>query len=339
MSELRKDIITREWVIISPERAKRPSDFQHKQDTSSTIEKKQAVCPFCPGNESMTPPEIIAFKKKDGKNNPSNWWVRVIPNRYPALTVEGHLNRTKHLIYDNMSGLGAHEVIIETPEHGKQLPRLDEKQISEILWAYRERALDLSKDIRFKYVLIFKNQGRAAGSSIEHPHSQIVATPTIPQQVWIKVKGIAQYYDYRENCVYCDIVNTELKADERVVSENESFVAIEPYAARHPFETWIIPKKHSPSFTDMTGQTINELALILKEVLLKLEICLNDPPYNYAIFTTPINSGGITHFHWHLEIIPRLTVAAGFELGTGIYINPVPPEESAKYLRGIKTLV
>ncbi len=338
MSELRKDLITREWVIMSPERARRPSDFQHEHEAQAVVTKNHSVCPFCPGNESMTPPEIIAFKK-GGKPNSSGWWVRVMPNRFPALMVEEKLNRSEHLIYDKMSGVGAHEVIVETPDHGKPLSRLDENQMREILWAYRERHLDLSKDPRLKYILTFKNHGKVAGASIEHSHSQLIATPMIPQQVWIKVKGIEQYYDYRDNCVYCDIVKTESDREERTVVENESFIAIEPYAARHSFETWIIPKRHSHSFTDMKEQEIDELTATLKMVLLKLELCLNDPPYNYAIINAPINSGVISQFHWHLEIIPRLTVAAGFELGTGIYINPIPPEESAKYLRDIKTIV
>lgn len=339
MSELRKDLITREWVIMSPERARRPSDFKHGLEAQAVITKNHSVCPFCPGNESMTPPEIIAFREKGAKANSPGWWVRVMPNRFPALTIEGMPNRSEHIIYDKMDGIGAHEVIVETPEHGKTLSRLDEKQMREILWAYRERYMDLCKDRRLKYILIFKNHGRVAGASIEHSHSQLIATPMIPQQVWIKVKGIEQYYDYRDNCAYCDIVKTESGHGERTVAENESFIAIEPYASRHPFETWIIPKTHSHTFTDMKDAEIDELTVMLKMVLLKLEICLNDPPYNYTIVNAPINSGVIGQFHWHLEIIPRLTIAAGFELGTGIYINPVPPEESAQYLRDIKTIV
>ena len=339
MSELRKDIVTREWVIMSPERARRPSDFQHEHEAKAVITKNHSVCPFCPGNEAKTPSEIIAFRKKGTKANSQDWWVRVLPNRFPALMVEGKPNRGGYMIYDRMDGVGAHEVIIETPEHGMPLSRLDEKQFKEILWAYMERYTDLCKDSRLKYILIFKNHGKVAGASIEHAHSQLIATPMIPQQVWIKIKGIEQYYDYRDNCAYCDIVKAESGKEERIVVENESFIAIEPYAARHPFETWIIPRMHSPSFIDMKDSAVNELTAILKLILLKLELCLNDPPYNYTIINAPINSGVISQFHWHLEIIPRLTIAAGFELGTGIYINPVPPEESAKYLRDTKTLV
>jgi len=339
MSELRKDLITREWVIISPERARRPSDFHHEHEAQAVITKNHSVCPFCPGNESMTPPEIIAFRKKGGKADSSGWWVRVMPNRFPALMVEGKLNRSEYTIYDRMGGIGAHEVIVETPDHGTPLSRLPESQMKEILWAYRERYMDLCKDPRLKYILIFKNHGKVAGASIEHSHSQLIATPMIPQQVWIKIKGIEQYYDYRDNCVYCDMVRAESEHGERTIIEDESFIAIQPYAARYPFETWIIPKRHSHSFTDINGTEIDQLTTTLKQVLLKLELCLNNPPYNYAIVNAPINAGIIGQFHWHLEIIPRLTIAAGFELGTGIYINPVPPEESAKYLREIKTIV
>jgi len=339
MSELRKDLVTREWVIISPERARRPSDFHHKHEAQAVITKNHSVCPFCPGNESMTPQEILAFRKQGSKSNSPGWWVRVMPNRFPALIVEGKLNRSEYSIYDRMGGIGAHEVIVETPDHGTPLSRLPESQLKEILWAYRERYMDLCKDPRLRYVLIFKNHGKVAGASIEHSHSQLIATPMIPQQVWIKIKGIEQYYDFRGNCVYCDMVRAESGQEERTITENESFIAIQPYAARYPFETWIIPKRHSQSFADMKEAEIDELTATLKKVLLKLELCLDNPPYNYAIINAPINSGIIGQFHWHLEIIPRLTIAAGFELGTGIYINPVPPEESAKYLREIKTLV
>jgi len=339
MSELRKDLISREWVIMSPERARRPSDFHHQHEAQTVVTKNHSICPFCSGNESKTPDEILAFRDKSAKPNSSGWWVRVIPNRFPALMIEGKLNRSEHVIYDRMNGIGAHEVIIETPEHGKPLSRLDEKYMREILWAYRERYIDLCKDSRLKYILIFKNHGKVAGASIDHSHSQLIATPMIPQQVWIKIKGIEQYYDYRDNCAYCDIVRAESGEAERTVIENNSFIAIAPYAARHPFETWIMPKRHSASFVDMNETEIDELSAILKMILLKLELCLNDPPYNYTIINSPINSGVISQFHWHLEIIPRLTIAAGFELGTGIYINPVPPEESARYLREIKTIV
>ncbi|MBI3754401.1 MAG: galactose-1-phosphate uridylyltransferase [Deltaproteobacteria bacterium] len=339
MSELRKDLITREWVIMSPERARRPSDFQHEQAAQAVITKNHSVCPFCPGNESMTPSEILAFRKKGAKPDSSDWWVRVVPNRFPALMIEGKPNRSEHLIYDRMDGIGAHEVIVETREHGKPLSRLDERQMKEVWWMYKERYTDLCKDSRLKYILIFKNHGKVAGASIEHSHSQLIATPMIPQQVWLKIKGIEQYFDYRDTCAYCDMVRAESGQENRTAAENESFIAIEPYAARHPFETWIIPKRHSHSFIDTKESERDDLTGILKEVLLKLELCLNDPPYNYAIINAPINSGVIGQFHWHLEIIPRLTIAAGFELGTGIYINPVPPEESAKYLREIKTIV
>lgn len=335
MSELRKDIITREWVIISPERARRPSDFQHAHEIKSTT---HSVCPFCPGNEQMTPPEIIAYRKKGAMPNSSDWWVRIMPNRFPALKIEGIPNRSEHLIYERMDGIGAHEVIVETPDHIRPLSRLDEKNIREIIWAYRERYTDLSKDYRLKYILIFKNHGRVAGASMDHSHSQLIATPMIPQQVWIKIKGMEQYFEYRDSCAYCDIVKTELDHEERIVAENEIFVALQPYASRHPFETWIMPKVHSNSFIDMKENEIDALTTILKMVLLKLELCLNDPPYNYAIINAPINSGKTSQFHWHIEIIPRLTIAAGFELGSGIYINPVSPEESARYLRDIKTI-
>ena len=334
MPELRRDPITGEWVIIASERAKRPGDFAlHPPEREA---EDGPSCPFCPGNEAMTPPEIMAFRHPGSQRNGPGWWVRVIPNKYPALGIEGELNKTGFGIYDWMNGVGAHEVILETPEHDKQLAFLDVRQIEDVLWAYRARYLDLKKDPRLKHVLIFRNQGRVAGASLSHPHSQLVATPVVPGGVSAEMEGARRYQEYRDRCVYCDIIRQEISEGERLISESEHFIAFCPYASRFPFETWLLPKRHTASFAAIAAEEQTAFAAILGETLRRLHHCLDDPPYNYNIHTAPCASDSEEGFHWHLQIFPRLTIAAGFEMGTSIYINVTPPEMAGRYLREVE---
>lgn len=328
MPELRKDPIIGRWVIISTERGKRPSDF-------SSVPKKRdnKLCPFCPGNESATPPEILAFRPNSSEPNKPGWTLRVISNKFPALRIEGDLNREGRGIFDKMNGVGAHEVIIETPDHNKELIDLDQKQVEDMIWAYRERTIDLKKDPRFRYILIFKNQGEAAGASLEHSHSQLIATPIVPKRVTEELEGAGKYYEYKERCIFCDIIKQELSEKERVVLQNDSFISIEPFAPRFPFETWILPKKHSPAFEEINKEDISALGSILKETLQRLAKALNNPPYNYILHTSPVDSEYNEEYHWHIEIMPKLTRVAGFEWGTGFYINPTAPEDAATYLK------
>jgi len=330
--ELRKDPIIGRWVIISTERGKRPSDFSGapKRRTESKL------CPFCPGNESATPPEIMAFRPDSLEPNKPGWTLRVISNKYPALRIEGDLNREGVGIFDKMNGVGAHEVIIETPEHDKDLVDLNIKQMQDVIWAYRERAIDLKKDPRFRYILIFKNQGEAAGASLEHSHSQLIATPIVPKRVMEEVESASKYYGYKERCIFCDIIKQEISDDERVVIQNNSFISLEPFAPRFPFETWILPKKHIPAFEDIKKENIPELASILLETLQRLTKALNNPPYNYVLHTSPVDNDYAEEYHCHIEIMPKLTRVAGFEWGTGFYINPTTPEDAAAYLREIE---
>lgn len=338
MPELRKNIITREWVVIATDRSKRPDDFRHKEEAAIVRAQDHSTCPFCPGNEYLTPPEITSYRGDSSSININvpGWGVRVFPNKFPALRVEGQLFRENVGLYDKMDGLGAHEVIVETPEHGKSLWQLDPPQIEKVIYIARERYLDLKRDVRLKYILIFKNYGRVAGASIEHSHCQLIATPVIPQQAWSELRGAEQYYEYRENCVYCDILKQESNSSNRTVVESNSFITIEPFASKYPFETWIIPKQHNCCFTYMTKEEVTDFAKILKETLSRLALCLNDPPYNFTFVNAPVEEENILHFHWHLEIIPRLTIAGGFELGTGIYINVTAPEEAARFLRAVE---
>jgi UDPglucose--hexose-1-phosphate uridylyltransferase len=281
----------------------------------------------------MTPPEIIAFRHPGSQRNGPGWWVRVVPNKFPALAVEGDLNKLGLGMYDWMNGVGAHEVIIETPEHSRSLALLDARQIEDVLWAYRARYLDLKKDPRLKYILIFRNHGRVAGASLAHPHSQLIATPMVPGDVAAEMAGAKRYESYRERCVYCDIMRQERDESARLVAENEAFIAFEPYASKYPFETWVMPKRHGPSFAAISAEEQASFAAILGETLRRVHVTLDDPPYNFTIHTAPCDSDERSDYHWHLEIFPRLTITAGFEMGTGIYINVTPPEIAARYLR------
>jgi len=332
MPELRKDPVLGRWVIISTERAKRPKDFK------ATPEKKVGSpksCPFCPGNESATPPEIFAYRADGTQPNTPGWTLRVISNKFPALLIEGDINRRGEGIYDRMNGIGAHEVIIETPDHESDLADLELSHFKNVIHAYQQRMLDLKNDQRLRYVMIFKNFGAAAGASLEHSHSQLIATPVIPKRVTEEMDGARRYFEYRDRCIFCDIVVQETKDRKRLISENNSYILICPFAPRFPFETWILPRTHLSNFEEATKQQLDDLAAILKDCLLRIKKALNTPPYNYIIHTTPITLKGIEFYHFHLEIIPVLTHIAGFEWGTGFYINPTGPEESAQYLKNI----
>jgi UDPglucose--hexose-1-phosphate uridylyltransferase len=332
MPELRKDPILGRWVIIATERSKRPNDYR---STMPAPAAEHRLCPFCPGNEGKTPPEIMAYRKDNSKPNTPGWHVRVVPNRFPALRIEGGINREGEGIYDKMNAIGAHEVIIETPDHKQTLSTMTNSQVEEVLWSYRDRVLDLKKDKRFRFILLFKNHGEAAGASLDHAHSQLIALPIVPRNVIDEIRGAREYYENKERCIFCDIVRQELSSQVRLVSENDHFICITPYAARFPFETWILPKKHDSHFEDSQKYEFESLSRILVETLKRQGKALNNPPYNFLIHSSPFNHNyhDEDYYHWHLEIMPRLTNVAGFERGTGFYINPTPPEEAAKFLR------
>ncbi len=292
-------------------------------------------CPFCSGNEDRTPPEVYAIREEGEANSPG-WQVRVVPNKFPALIIEGELERRGDGIYDVIEGIGAHEVIIDSPEHNLGLADIAPSQLEAVISAYQQRLLDLEKDSRFRYILIFKNHGAAAGATLEHTHSQLIATPIIPKRVIEELEGVRAHHALKERCIYCDIVNQELRDKLRLIEENESFVAIAPFASRCPFETWILPKQLSGHFAHISERERGELAKLLGDVLRKLKIALDDPAYNFVIHTTPINDDQEWLFHWHLEIMPKLSKVAGFEWGSGFYINPTPPEAAAAYLRDLE---
>ncbi|MBS3918172.1 MAG: galactose-1-phosphate uridylyltransferase [Deltaproteobacteria bacterium] len=328
MPELRKDPIYGRWVIIATERSRRPSDFAPEERISTG-----GFCPLCEGNEDRTPPEVLAFRDNGTPPNSPGWSLRVVPNKFPALRIEGELDREGEGIYDKMNGIGAHEVVVETPQHSETLSTLPLKGVEKVLWAYRDRIVDLRRDERLRHVLVFKNYGSAAGASLEHSHSQIIALPIVPTRVREEIEGAKNYFLYKDRCVFCDIVRQELRQRKRVIAENSGFVSIAPFASRFPFETWILPKIHQPSYEQMESSFYGQAAEILSGTLRKLKQVLDDPPYNYIIHTSSYPEQDRDYYHWHIEIMPKLTKVAGFEWGTGFYINPTPPEEAAEYLR------
>lgn len=315
-------------MIISTDRAKRPTDFAHEPTPIGG-----SFCPFCVGNEAKTPPEILAYRGNGSGPNAPGWVVRVVPNKFPALGIEGELNRQGEGLFDKMNGIGAHEVIIETPEHEQTLASMPDRRVEDVLWAFRDRMLDLKKDKRFRYILIFKNHGAPAGASLEHAHSQLIALPIVPKRVIEEVEGCKNYFSYKERCIYCDIIRQELESGVRVIAESADFVTLAPYAPRFPFEAKILPKQHESAFENSPSHLYENLAKALKNLLVRMEVVLEKPAYNFVLHTSPVPEANNDYYHWHIEVMPKLTKVAGFEWGTGFYINPTPPEEAAKFLR------
>lgn len=341
MAELRKDLVTGRWVIISTARGKRPTDFY--PDTHEG--KESSVCPFCPGNESLTPPEIYALRPGHPAKDSTGWQIRVVPNKYPALGIDFPLTKKGVGLYDQMSGFGAHEVVIETPDHEKTLEDLSVEEIRNVITVCQDRIQDLHRDVRFRYVLLFKNEGVQAGASLSHPHSQLIATPITPKRVKEELAGARAYYRQKERCAFCDMIAEEKEVGTRVVYENEHFITFCPFASRFPFEMCLLPKVHELNFHE-SRQHVGDLAECLKITMEKLDRVLNRPQYNYVFHTAPNllarkGEWQTIHedYHWHMEIIPRLTQVAGFEWGTGFYINPTLPEDAAKYLREAEVAV
>jgi UDPglucose--hexose-1-phosphate uridylyltransferase len=320
MPEIRKDPVFGRWVIIASERGLRPNEFRAGQEAGY-------ACPFCAGHEELTPPEIYSLPGPAG-----GWRLRVVRNKYPALEAGGSVENRRSGIYDKMDGMGFHEVVIETPEHGRLLEQMPEEAVADVVRTFALRVKEIKKDARIKYVMIFKNHGRNAGASLLHPHSQIIAMPMAPLRVMQEIDGAADYHRERGTCVFCDIVREESEFKKRVVGENADFLAVAPYASRFSFETWILPKKHASHFEDLPEAQAASLAQVLKTTLAKLNASLPDLSYNMIVHTMPVQEPSAEHYHWHIEIMPKLTHVAGFEWGTGFYINTVSPEDAAEIL-------
>src|SRR3989339_2034339 len=329
MSELRRDPIIERWVIVDTDNPTKPEDFEKEE-----IVYRTGDCPFCYGNEATTPHEVEVIRDPATHPNKPGWQVRVVPNKFPALQIEGEIERRGVGLYDMSNGIGAHEIIIQTPYHHKEIPDLEDYEVENVIAMYCRRMNDLHKDTRFKYILLFKNYGPSAGASLEHPHTQLIALPMIPKNVQEELWGAFEYFEYRERCVFCDMLRQELQEKERIIFENKYFLAFCPYVSRFAFEVWITPKKHQDAFCQMNQEQIQELAKILKAVLARVNEVLYNPAYNFIVHTSPINVEHREGYHWHIEIMPKLTRVAGFEWGTGFYVVPTPPEVAAKYLKG-----
>lgn len=323
MSELRKDPTGEKWVIVATKRKERPFDFLHP--------KEEKPCSFCPGNEHLTPPESFSYRQENTVADSPGWRIRVVPNLFPALVREADFSAEKDL-YMRAPALGGQEVIIEVPEHKMSFSEMGRGRVKEVIQAYQERFKFWSTEINIKYVLIFKNYGKTAGASLEHPHSQLMALSIVPPRVEEELRESQLFYDRNEKCLFCAMLERELKERRRLVLESKRFVVFCPFASRFPYEVVLLPKEHQNCFVELDDKSREELAEVVIALFKKLETKLDDPPYNYLIHSSPVVFDHL-HYHWHLELTPRLATAAGFEWGTGIFINMVSPEEAAKVLR------
>ena len=331
MAELRQNLVTKEWVIISTERAKRPHAYI--EAATRVITETQALyeanCPFCPGNE-----ELDLGIEQYPTEGP--WQSRVVYNKYPALSQGVGLTRTFDGVYRRISGVGHHEVVVESPRHNTTLALMRPQELEILLRTFYNRGWSIRKDSRIEQIIFFKNHGERAGASLKHPHSQIVALPVVPNNIRDRIDQARRYFDDTGNCAYCVMLENELESKERLVATSEHFVAFVLYAAPSPFSIWIVPRKHTVSFLYSQPEELADLAHILRDVLRRLYIGLRDPAYNLIIRTAPVKEISNDFLNWYISIIPRLSRTAGFELGSGIYINPTIPEESAAFLREVK---
>ncbi len=331
MPELRQNPFTKEWVIIATERAKRPEELRVKRGDKHELPRYSPSCPFCPGNEHLAPPELSRLAYEPGK-----WSVRVIPNKFAALSFEGEPTRKIERSRRTLNGVGIHEVIVETPDHDLNLAQLGDHQVTDVMRVYRERYRSACEDPRVVHVTLFKNHGVGAGTSLEHPHSQLIATPVISHQVRERMYESLRHYDEYGECIFCEAIKEELIDGARIVLATDHFVALESYASPTPFSTHIYPRRHLACFGDVTDDELTDLGYTLRTLLAKLYLGLDDPDYNFTIRSAPKESRNAPYYHWYLSVIPRLTRVAGFELGSGMFINVVLPEKAAEFLRNVK---
>jgi UDPglucose--hexose-1-phosphate uridylyltransferase len=331
MPEFRQNMVSKEWVIIATERAKRPDQFLQKKEKRNPLPSHQKDCPFCPGNESMTPPPVFSIERN------GSWSLRVVPNKFAALQSHLTTERKHEGRFLKADGFGMAEVIIESPFHNRTIATMDLEEVHNTVLTYRERYVALSKIERLDLITIFRNYGERAGTSLEHPHSQIIATPIVPPHVRNPLYQSQLACDTFGDCIYCGMMEEELRQGVRVVKETEHFLVLCPFASHSPFEIRIYPKIHHSSFATVSDQELEDFAFALQDTLKRLSIGLNDPDYNYIIRCTPIKDRDVKYHHWYIVIVPKLTTPAGFELGTGIFINTTLPEQCAEFLRGVRT--
>jgi UDPglucose--hexose-1-phosphate uridylyltransferase len=323
VSELRRDPIRRRWVIVSPERG---SEVVPRR--TPTASRAEGPCPFCPGHEALNPEEIAATREEDG------WLVRVTPDKQPLLRIEGDLGRRGAGMFDLMNAIGAHELVSDTPDHERAWADFGPRHMARLLETYRSRVRDLRRDRRFRHVLVLKNHG-AAWSRYRHAHSHVIATPFIPKRVEEELGGAREYHRMRERCVFCDQLAEELAAAARIVARDADFVTCAPFASEYPYEMWILPVQHLSDFSALPDAALGPLAARLVDALARLRAVLDDPPYSVALHAGPLDGGDQAEFHWHWEIVPHLGHELGMEWATGIFSNPVPPEEAAARLRAV----
>jgi len=327
ISELRKDPVLDRWVIIATERSKRP--HANRKSTESGRDER---CPFCAGREGDTPPEVLAYRDPSTPANTPGWRVRVVPNKYPALASVGDISQPIGSAYVPQRGVGAHEVIIESPSHCLSMAELDDGQLEDVLRAYRERSIALQNDQLWQSILIYKNEGSAAGATLEHVHSQLLALPIIPREINHEWRALVSHHDATKGCLYCEMLDRERGDGRRIVFESAAFIGFCPFASRFPFEISLMPKKHSPVFEATADEELRQLAVMLRQSLQGLAAIV-DAPLNYVLHSAPLREPKRERYHWHLEILPRISKIAGFELASGYYINTVAPESAARRLR------
>jgi UDPglucose--hexose-1-phosphate uridylyltransferase len=330
MPEFRQNLLSNEWVIISTERARRPEDFLEDKKEKPPRPRLSPKCPFCPGHEAQTPPELYTVPGNGG------WRVRVVPNKFAALQPDLAFQPEPDGRFLKATGYGIAEVIVENPRHDLSLATMDVAAVRDVVAVYKLRYLSAARGDKISFVNIFRNHGVRAGTSLEHPHSQLIATPIVPPHVRYPIERAVRYYDTYSRCIYCDMLAEEKRKGERVVAETESFVAYAPFASRTPFEVRIMPKRHQASFGEIDDAELPGFAGILKDSLARIHTGLGDPDYNFIVRSAPVGDEKAKYFHWYLLIIPKLTTPAGFEIGTGIYINVTYPERCAEFLRNVK---
>jgi UDPglucose--hexose-1-phosphate uridylyltransferase len=329
MPEFRQNMLTHEWVVIATERAKRPEDFINSAIEKPPLPEFNPKCPFCPGNEGQTPPPLDTVERN------GRWQVRVVPNKFAALQPDVPFKTEPHGRFLKATGFGLAEVIIETPRHDMTLAGLDDAAAEDVVGAYKRRYLSAAQQDQICFITLFRNHGLRAGTSLEHPHSQLIATPIVPPHVRNPIEQAVRYYDSHGRCIYCEMLAEEMRMGERIIAETGFFVAYAPYASRTPFEIRIMPKKHQASFGDVGDRETADFAALLRKILAKLSKGLVNPDYNFIIRSVTVGDENDKYFHWYLVIIPKLTTPAGFEIGTGIYINVTYPERCAEFLRGV----
>jgi UDPglucose--hexose-1-phosphate uridylyltransferase len=326
--QLRKDPIVDRWVLIAPDRARRP--FQLSE---STARLAADWCPFCEGEEARTPPEVFAVRRPDSRPDFPGWSVRVVPNIFPAARRDAPICDSDGS-FDAVPGYGAHEIVVESPQHESSIAALSESQVRSVFCVYRQRLTALSADARLRYVQIFKNHGAGAGATVEHVHSQILGVPLVPREITAELASVEQFHRETGRCIFCDLIEREIDDGARVIASTDHCIAIVAFAGRFPYETWVLPKRHEGDFRKTDDAVIADAAALTRLILQRLESVIARPSYNVALHTSPLHDTARPDYHWHWEILPRVTGIAGFELSAGWFINPTPPELAAERLRG-----